>query len=406
MSRHNYTNPAFCQNSELYQSPSQRKQQLQQQQQLHLQHHQNRVLAASSLSINSNSSAFRIQRSESSRSFSYKRDGPIPPRPGSTKPSIAGSRYALVPVEELADSDRNRYAILPTNVTSERNLYKEDDYDEFHRSEDTFTSLPPNLNIQEPPKMKPAFSSDFGNSFVMMVDNKSNKRYAVVPQADDEDYVDDNQEIIQMHNGKAHRYAIIPAEEEETCLSNTDLNKPLRTSTPQKHPGTQPGTPVRNEAATKRLHEILSTPVKTPIKRAQSIPRNINSTPKRYQSQQLYASNCAAASVSIHRKQELLPQRLQYERPPPPLPPHNSEKRTTAVISPRLANTSMDPESNMSSVNKNSSYPQKIANAAITLGVVSFILTVGSFLNSGLCLYMIAHVSFYRIFVLISFIRL
>lgn len=377
MSRHNYTNPAFCQNSEFFVSPSQRKQQHQQH------HHHNRALAASTLSINSNSSAFRIQRSESTRSFNYKRDGPLPPRPG-PKPCVGGSRYALVPVEELADADRDRYAILPSMMDSERNLY-----DTTNRSEETFTSLPPSLNAPEPPKMRPAFSSDFGNnSFVMMVDSKSNKRYAVVPQADDEDYVDDNQEIIQMHNGKAHRYAIIPTEEEETCLSNSDLNQPLRTSTPQKP--SQPGTPLRNEAATKRLHEILSTPVKTPMKRAQSIPRNIHSTPKRYQSQQLYAANCASASVSIHRKQELLPQRLQYERPPPPLPP--IEKRTTAIISPRLANTSMDPE-DIISATKNSSYPQKITNATITLGVVSFILTIGSFLNSGLCLYMIAHVS-------------
>lgn len=361
MSRHNYTNPAFCQNSEFFVSPSQRKLQ---HQQPHNQHH------ASTYSINSNSSAFRIQRSESTRSFNFKRDGPLPPRPG---PKPSGSRYALVPVEELADVDRDRYAIFPAKMPSERNLYD--------RPDDTYTSLPPILHTPEQPKMRPAFSSDFGNSFVMMVDSKSNKRYAVVPQADDEDYVDDNQEIIQMHNGKAHRYAIIPTEEEETCLSNSDLNKPLQTSTPQKH--YQSGTPIRNEAATKRLHELLSTPVKTPIKRAQSIPRNIHSTPKRYQSQQLYGEN----RVSIHRKQELLPQRLQYERPPPPLPP--MDKRTTAIISPRLANTSMD----ITSTTKDSSYPQKIVNASITLGVVSLILTVGSFLNSGLCLYMIAHVS-------------
>lgn len=60
-------------------------------------------------------------------------------------------------------------------------------------------------------RLKPAFSTDFvANKSLILVDQKSQQRYAIVPTAEDEELVDANEEIIQMHNGRAHRYAVIP----------------------------------------------------------------------------------------------------------------------------------------------------------------------------------------------------
>lgn len=92
-------------------------------------------------------------------------------------------------------------------------------------------------------RLKPAFSTDFvANKSLILVDQKSQQRYAIVPTADDEDLVDANEEIIQMHNGRAHRYAVIPTtaaddsdgeaidddgheDEAETCLSGDDFGR-------------------------------------------------------------------------------------------------------------------------------------------------------------------------------------
>ncbi|KAM7360048.1 sanpodo [Cochliomyia hominivorax] len=538
MSKHNYTNPAFCQNSEFYPVPSANKE--------NVESIYNRSLQ---VNFNSNSTRYdpregplRMQRSMSTRSVTIKKtinettpavhqqrlqqnsqymqqqqqqsaSRSLKPQNSnrlndSFETRSGSGRYALVPVEELPSNQNNRYAIVPGPplaphnnnraspsplVSARRYAKSQDDLDRysshqqleqeephsFHEdpSAAPYASLPPildqgqlppkrkislqnrqssNQNLQQPAKIKHAFSSDFGSKTFLIVDKNSNQRYQMVPTAEDEELVDDNHEIIQMHNGKAHRYAMIPAEdeedyeqqreEEETCLSNTDLNRsenflprgyehsrtPMRTSTPQKGASmanlcSYPNTPLKNPQATKMLHELLSTPPrKTPVKPA---TRSQHNTPRQmYASQRDLRTHYAQQSHQLQngappppppimprKNSQLSPQRLHYETVNPVTPLQND--RTMAVIQPRLAGSRIHPQldeedevcgSSSSSVQQksrnNNSYPQKIANATITLAIVSLMLVLGSSMNSALIVYMIAHMgkSFYLQFSLVA----
>ncbi|XP_075148856.1 sanpodo [Haematobia irritans] len=574
--KHNYTNPAFCQNSEFYPVPS-----------------ANKAVAAKtttnpygqkepveaiynrSLQINFNGNAttrydsrdgngpLRMQRSMSTRSVATKRttttaaankteqniptihqqlhrqqqqhyerqqqqqqQSTVPQRPlkqGNHTHVVepfemrSGSgRYALVPVEELSTDLNSRYAIVPgpaslgptptksqdsrsysSLATTRRYAKSQDDLDRyssqlqldpdephsFHEDPSAaggpYASLPPVLetgklqpkrrislqnrqgsqqNLPAPTKIKHAFSSDFGSKTFLIVDKNSNQRYQMVPTAEDEELVDDNHEIIQMHNGKAHRYAVIPAEDEddyeegndrdqeETCLSNPDLNHsqnflpvgyeqtrtPMRTSTPQKgismsNLASYPNTPLKNPQATKMLHELLSTPRKTPNQQMnrsnQNISRNVYASQRELriqyaqQGQQINFSPAGGATVGnsvppiLPRKNShLSPQRLHYETVKSPS--HHPSDRTMAVIQPRVAGTTyphIEEEEDCSSIHgktghNNSSYPQKVVSATITLAIVSLMLVLGSSMNSALIVYMIAHLgrAFYLQFSLVA----
>lgn len=82
----------------------------------------------------------------------------------------------------------------------------------------------PNVSIQSTPGNRSASNANAGgpslsnvadfvhNKSLILVDQKSQQRYAIVPTADDEQNVDANSEIIQIQNGRAHRYAVIPTD--------------------------------------------------------------------------------------------------------------------------------------------------------------------------------------------------
>lgn len=333
MSRHNYTNPAFCQQSEFvpakpnhsgsrsaYNSPAKI-------QRSDLTRSYNRI---SSTLVRQNT--FACHGSDRANNINQ------PPKPG-PKPggarlvdqyvsntSIAGAcygsvasaldtsfaskqssgRYALVPVEEIPTNDKGRYAILPAEHSvithsATRTTKSQDNLDRYSsiselndepaNLSDQFCSLPP---LSSPPpsltqnRLKNAFSSDFGSKSFILYDQKSNQKYEVVPTEDNEELVDPNHEIIQMHNGRAHRYAVIPAEDDETCLNEDteediikapppppqkdylrdSIRKSQRNLTPQKDL-TPASTPKRNPLATQMLHELLSTP-----KRQDFTPKN------------------------------------------------------------------------------------------------------------------------------------
>ncbi|XP_061394309.1 uncharacterized protein LOC133329864 [Musca vetustissima] len=517
--KHNYTNPAFCQNSEFYPVPSATAERTANKENVE-------SIYNRSLQINFNANAtrydardsagpLRMQRSMSTRSVAIKKTKTSEV----TTPTIhqqlhrqqqqhyerqqhhqqqqqyqqrSGSgRYALVPVEELSADMNNRYAIVP-GPPARRYAKSQDDLDRYSSQiqldqdephsfhEDPtgggagpYASLPPVLetgklhpkrrislqnrqssqqNLQAP-KIKHAFSSDFGSKTFLIVDKNSNQRYQMVPTAEDEELVDDNQEIIQMHNGKAHRYAVIPAEddddeyennnEEETCLSNPDLNQsqnflplgyettrtPMRTSTPQKgmsmgNLASYPSTPLKNPQATKMLHELLSTPRKTPVQNSRSnTPRNMYASQRELriqyaqQGQQINFSSSGGQSsqnqgppLLPRKNSHLSPQRLHYETVKPVVTPPHQNDRTMAVIQPRVAGTTYpqieeeDCSSIQGKAGNNQSYPQKIVSATITLAIVSLMLVLGSSMNSALIVYMIAHLgrSFYLQFSLVA----
>ena len=470
MSRHNYTNPAFCQ-EEYYRPPS----------------------VQPTLSIPTSNSPARVHRSESIRSFHsvastnrslrsgmqrmnsglslncshHQQHQPLslPPRPGpkpiatrvvegiasppkpKPPPYPAGSRYgsvadvqnqstsgryALVPVEELSSSNKGRYAVLPAQTASrfvksqenlDRFMESESDGDELpHNYSDTaFSSLPPLISS---PKREgglvPAFSTDFGSKSFILFDQKNQQRYAVVETEENEEIVDDNHEIIQMHNGKTHRYAVIPTDEEETCL-NGDFDKATtystansrRTSpqrTPQKvhhqliqqrmmeQPPSILVTPRKNALATQKLHELLTTPQKQFI-RQNSTPISLKNSPYRVRAH--HASNPRLVS-STPKPGEFTPQRLHYDQKVSMMASSttlNMEQRTTAVIMPRLNHThtaaSIYNETTTSAIstetNTEKSWNKNLKshnNATATIGVVSLMLILCGILNSGLCLYM------------------
>uniref|UniRef100_A0A6P4G365 Probable basic-leucine zipper transcription factor R n=1 Tax=Drosophila rhopaloa TaxID=1041015 RepID=A0A6P4G365_DRORH len=356
----------------------------------------------------------------------------------------SSGRYALVPLEELNSSRASRYAIVPGQAaqrlarsqddldrySSRHGLHEAEEPHSFHEEphqETQFASLPPILNLPPKPRsnnnnnpnpnqsqIKHAFSSDFGSKTFLIVDKNSNQRYQMVPTAEDEELVDENQEIIQMHNGRAHRYAVVPTdadeddlaeeqEQQETCLSNMELSQQYaaRTSTPQQ----------RNAAAaTRALHELLTTPRKMqpPPRLAHSTPRNaahheqlqMERRLEIYKSQQIYQSQQVGGAIGAPpalplRQNRLSPQRLHYETVKP-LPMQIAD-RSMAVISPRVQEQEQEQERDQdkSSIQgkgkNNNSYPQKMANATITLAIVSLMLVLGSTTNAGLIIYMIAH---------------
>jgi hypothetical protein len=261
----------------------------------------------------------------------------------------------------------------------------------------------------------PAFSTDFGSKSFIIFDQKNQQRYAVVPTEENEEIVDDNHEIIQMHNGKAHRYAVIPTdEEEETCL-NGNFDKPTppayavamsRRTSPQRTPQKQliqqkmsalpslPSTPSKNSLATQKLHELLTTPQKqSPFIRQHSTPLSPNNSP--YRARAHHASNPRLVS-SPPKPNEFTPQRLQYDQKSLRMASTmtlNAEQRTTAVIQPRLhtaasiynETTTANIENNEKLWNKNlESHKRSIA----MIGYVSLMLMICGVVNSGLCIYM------------------
>lgn len=451
MSRHNYTNPAFCQQNEFYEERSD-----------------------GTVDIISTTPS-KMHRSESTRSFHKPTalHGPknvfhrvnserqpkqlkypqreLPPKPGpkpriiegvsgsvnnlaqrygsitsiSTTQSTIG-KYALVPVEELTPRNIGRYAVVPESeieiMTSSRIVKSQDhldrivsspvdELDRHNVSADQFTSLPPivnaisSANITTPGRLVSAFSTDFGSKSFVLYDQKSMQRYEVVPTEENEELVDPNHEIIQMQNGRPHRYAMIPTEEEEeTCL-----NPPYATIKQGPTPGKRVNTPTihnrspvryfsssnsgnitprKNPIATQKLHEILSTPQKQ-IRQQSTTPR---STPNRIRPPQ----QPAILVNSTPTKHEFTPQKLEYEQVRRTPSQMHLEARTTAVISPRLQSQSIYSETttNNSILHKswNSLQASKAAGPA-TVGAISLMLVLCGILNGGLSLYLTSIVS-------------
>lgn len=464
MSRHNYTNPAFCQQSEFFTSPS--------------------SSSPPTKKPPANNATARAQRSESMRSsvrslqttkpnasckqpavMMHRQQRELPPKPG-PKPSSQRRQnapkefegYALVPLTELPRTSKGRYAVVPADeakmmrsTSSVRLTRSRDHLDALAPSasseyafedENSFTSLPAftpqdtDYGEEERPnarQLASAFSSDFISDSMILVNPNGMQRYAIVPTDDDEEVVDSNHEIIQMHNGRAHRYAIIPTDEEETCLSddfemgsstcarnpygsvhNVTVQpkpKPFIVSAAQKkavdyarHPmpapskpptnatvapnaptpsARQPDTPTKNPIATQKLHELLSTPRKPQMQRHGSYHTIIQKSPEhRYRSQII---------CSTPKQSEFTPQKLQYEAH---MISRQLEQRTTAVISPRLHQQTIYNETTSSSgFDKLHDSFHKIEKATATIGVVSLMLLLAGVMNSGLCLYMVTNVS-------------
>lgn len=473
---HHYTNPAFCQQSEFIPP---------------------RTTANNLTTAKRPDTLVKTQRSESMRSFSRSaqpisvantqnrkertffqqrqinvQQRELPPKPGpkpkshSTSKQTINDGYALVPLDELPSTSQGRYAVLATHEaqmirssSSIRLTKSQDDLDQISNvtpdftceGEDSFTSLPAIIPQEDNgQKLVSAFSTDFINKSMILVDQMSMQRYAIVPTDDDEEMVDSNHEIIQMHNGRAHRYAVIPTDEEETCLSeefgsssnvrssnqyqSLKINAvPIGFATPPKlkhfAASTQtlntsaggnygatrqkvqpnihyqhhnkarnaakhtdqnkiaPDTPTKNPIATQKLHELLSTPRKGQREPMQRYG-SYHTIIQRSPNQ--YQSQILG---NTPKQNEFTPQKLQYETMA-----HMQkqlENRTTAVISPRLHQSIYNETTLTSAVDKTWTHEsfQKVENATATIGVISLMLILSGVLNSGLCLYMVTDVS-------------
>lgn len=396
----------------------------------------------------------KIQRSESTRSFNIGamvtpprklgfqraaserkqlfKNADIPPKPG-PKPKKYGSitsittastigKYALVPLEELTSSNKGRYAVLPETevemIAAARIVKSQDNLDRCvshpinerpaMNLSDQCMSLPPSINSTAiEGRLLHAFSNDFNDSksFIFQ-DQKSMQRYEVVPTEENEELVDPNHEIVQMENGRVHRYAVIPADEEETGL-NVIMQDPYsvindRQRSPLKKPGTasfgqspvryqhyqsrDPNnlTPRKNPAATQMLQDLLSTPQKQ--------GRQMSTTPTSTPLRRLPPPPPQPRLTSSTPKNELAPQRLQYE-----MHASRTDLRTTAIISPRLQSQqsiySKTTTTDSSRKSWDSVQAHKSNSASMTIGAISMMLILCGFLNSGLSLYVISKVS-------------
>lgn len=457
-----FTNPAFCQKSEYYprtistahydvNNRSQRKQ-------------------SESCSVSENiwtsSQSMQLKLQCKQRELQEKiQQRKLPPKPGpkpsfhindSSKNELNVSGYALVPLDEIPRTKRDNYAILPLTDAymmqnnSNRLTKSQDNLDcifpaSVYEEEDSFTSLPTFTSQQNNQKLISAFSTDFINKSMILLDQNSMQRYAIVPTDDDEDVVDSNHEIIEMHNGRAHRYAVIPTDDDETCIDektetsmnginrNENLSMPLDMravnlfqkklkapikakpfimkgsyiSNQQIQPKTNDvsntqaqlllhcnetsieghGAPTKNPIATQKLHELLSTPRKCKPERLQrhgSYHTIIQKSPNQFQLQELYSPHKSTT--------KLIPQKLQYEDNK--VNSQATEQRTTAIISPRLHQQTVYNETTLCPDKPlpHESF-QKVESATATIGIISLMLILTGVLNSGLCLYMITDVS-------------
>ncbi|GAB0100190.1 hypothetical protein DMENIID0001_161940 [Sergentomyia squamirostris] len=419
-----YTNPAFCLQSELYTPPTKLQKS-----------DSTKCVSVFPGTISSS------QQGSSSRPSVPPKPGPKPlslakvfgsielinttrptptvvtsssPMHGARNQSTGSSgRFALVPIEELSRNDKNRYTVVPAQkakiLASREALNISDDAQ--------FCSLPVNLSPEEQPKLKNAFSTNFDSKSFFLNDS----RYTVIRTDKDEEIVDDNHEIIEIHNGSVHRYAVLPTEEdpndvheqEETCLnanfqeiarspsrrrlhhsyatirdtkSPPKLHRSPSVSTPQRPAPPVPLqmsslTPQKN-LATQKLHELLSTPQqRTPQKNgsAASTPRR---TPGPFQLQ---------TSTPLKQHHQTSQRRLRYDEQQHG---HSAvDIRTTAVISPRLQSPSIygDTASGSTKSWTNLSF-QKVANATATIGAVSLMLILCGMMNSALSIYMVSRV--------------
>lgn len=362
------------------------------------------------------------------------------------KKPFHSSGYALVPLEEVPDIKKDRYAILPSSEaymlsnSSLRLTKSQDDLDfispEFiQEEEDSFCSLPA-FTPQDDQKLVSAFSTDFINKSMILVDQKSMQRYTIVPTDDDEEVVDSNHEILEMHNGRVHRYAVIPTDEEESAsaLDNSSCMKTNNSQRLDRMPfrrnerslngqnaridfdtnmqmvtrnsslnlsiasanqcnnimmARMPETPTKNPIATQKLHELLSTPRKSKqntLQRQGSYQTIIQKSPNQFQLNTI--------QHTMQQKQsEFTPQKLKYENKK--MVPQNFElNRTTAIISPRLHQQDIYDDTTMYD---DKPWPhesfQKVEHATATIAIISMMLILTGILNSGLCLYMVTDVS-------------
>lgn len=441
-----YTNPAFCQKSEYYPRSIP----------FTGENHCQRTQSTVSKNVWTSQSVqlkLQYQQNEQNKRMQQRK---LPPKPG-PKPTfhlnelsrneLNSSGYALVPINEIPCMKRDNYAILPLseaqkmqNIAS-RLSKSQDNLDcvspeSFDGEEDSFTSLPAFSSQENKQKLISAFSTDFINKSMILVDQNSMQRYAIVPTDDDEDVVDSNHEIIEMHNGRAHRYAIIPTDDDETSMSerpktsrnafNISENRSQSLDTRAKYlsqnkqeasvepkpfhvtenylpvqfqlkpkdiPNIQKnysalgeestrnthGAPSKNPIATQKLHELLSTPRKCKEDKLQRHGSyQTISTPTQFQLQEL----------SPRKMSNFTPQKLQYEDKKLVF-----EQRTTAIISPRLHQQDVYNDTTLC-VDKDLPHEsfRKVESATATIGIISLMLILTGVLNSGLCLYMVTDV--------------
>lgn len=451
-----YTNPAFCQKSEYYPRSIPRTGDN------HCQRTQSTSCPVSKNVWTSQSVQFNLQyqQNEQKKRIQQRK---LPPKPGPkptfhlnefSKNELNSSGYALVPINEIPCMKRDNYAILPLSEAhkmqniSSRLSKSQDNLDcvspeSFDEEEDSFTSLPAFSSQENKQKIISAFSTDFINKSMILVDQNSMQRYAIVPTDDDEDVVDSNHEIIEMHNGRAHRYAIIPTDDDETSMSegpkafsrnafNISENrsqlldaraiylsqnkheasvepKPFHATgsylplqfqlKPKDIPNIQEnysalgeeliknthGASSKNPIATQKLHELLSTPRKCKEDKLQRHGSyQTISTPTQFQLQEL----------SPRKMSNFTPQKLQYEDKKLAF-----EQRTTAIISPRLHRQEIYNDTTLC-VDKDLPHEsfRKVESATATIGIISLMLILTGILNSGLCLYMVTDVRIQQTF--------
>lgn len=253
-----------------------------------------------------------------------------------TKNQSSASRYAVVPMEYLRKSRGNIYGSTTSFLSrSQENLFSSRDPMNINNitidGSENFSSLPPMVSQNHPQSknyrgMKSAFSNDFGSKSFIMLDQKY---YEIIPTEENEEIVDENHEIIQVHpNGETHRYAVIPSspDVDEDYSDKTFRTVPVTNNHRPLIRNCEPKMTQKNSPATQKLHELLTTPVKSshPPSRSSSClsPKRIISSPYKQ-----------TAGEPISPRKLSFDQRSLFMASSSTL---NVEQRTTAVIQPRL----------------------------------------------------------------------
>lgn len=407
MSQHNYTNQAFCQDEELKILRSQSVRSVR------------RHPAAMSVKQDAQESV-GICGVKTSTSILPKQPLPFPHNNRQNaignargqaemrnQPSV--SRYAMVPMEFLRKSG-NIYGSTTSCLTrSHENLFSSREGMNINNitidGSDNYSSLPPMISQNHPQfknnrGMKPAFSNDFGSKSFLMLDHKC---YEIIPTEENEEIVDDNHEIIQVHpNGVTHRYAVIPSSPEVEDYGgktpravSSSKNIVINQHRSLTNRNCDPKLPPKNSPATQKLHELLSTPVKNsrPPSRSSAYlsPKRIISSPfKQPESESSRKLSFDQRSLFMASSSTL-----------------NVEQRTTAVIQPRLntaahqvynecSTLTEGSEQNASALKKKfESHRQTIA----LIGYTSIALIILGAINLALCIYLTSKSSVTNLYV-------
>ncbi|KAK4884769.1 hypothetical protein RN001_001040 [Aquatica leii] len=276
-----------------------------------------------------------------------------------------GNRYALVPTDENIQS----------NTKNQKNRYE---YTQFRQGNGNYNLSPSkNRYLQE--------SYELGH--------RSVHRYAVIPGDEETDFTTDDRYEICQENSRL-KYAVIPQQPKQTRQTRYEyidsINDFPENAIQQPKQMTSPITvrKAENLPATQKLHELLTTPKKTPVKSPQQMT-STNFLNKSIVSDPFVTPNKILRKTSLDRNPKAQ-QKLNYVLS---TRQQHQDKRHTAIVTPICSSPIQSVYSETTYSNKSESWMNLSGQKQpvhATLTVAAFMMIICGGLTSCLCFYMVS----------------